>query len=271
MSLEDFQFVDNEPFDNSIVKREYLKLYHQQGANLNDPDQNVEIIFGENKNYHQIGNAYLEFDITVRDTTGAFTNASNIRLIKNALAYCFKEARFSTPGGSYLEHIKYVGQVSTIMRLLTCKDSDLSSCFDKSGESALNDNNVLKRILINNHVDVNKGKHRGRLELEHFFGFCKTFTKITKNLGFHITFRTANLKVIILTTISTDINVTINYLYLYVPILIPNTQTQVMFNESSVNSYTITFDSWYTERKISNDGKELQVDIGSSQHINSPK
>ena len=38
-----------------------------------------------------------------------------------------------------------------------------------------------------------------------------------------------------------------------------------------MNNYTITFDWWYTERKISNDGRELQVDIGSAQHINSPK
>ena len=38
-----------------------------------------------------------------------------------------------------------------------------------------------------------------------------------------------------------------------------------------MNDYTFTFDSWYTERKISNDGRELQVDIGSAQHINSPK
>ena len=44
-----------------------------------------------------------------------------------------------------------------------------------------------------------------------------------------------------------------------------------MFNEAVMNKYTITFDSWYTERKISNDGRELQVDIGSAQHINSPK
>ena len=44
-----------------------------------------------------------------------------------------------------------------------------------------------------------------------------------------------------------------------------------MFNESITNNYTITFDSWYTERKISNDGRELQVDIDSAQHINSPK
>ena len=38
-----------------------------------------------------------------------------------------------------------------------------------------------------------------------------------------------------------------------------------------MNIYTITFDSWYTERKISNDGRELQVDIGSAQNNNRPK
>ena len=70
---------------------------------------------------------------------------------------------------------------------------------------------------------------------------------------------------------ATDINVTTNNIYLYVPILIPKTQTQFMFNESIMNNYTIIFDSWYTERKISNDGRELQVYIGSAQHINSPK
>ena len=73
------------------------------------------------------------------------------------------------------------------------------------------------------------------------------------------------------TTIATDINVTINSLYLYVPILIPSTITRVMFNESFMNNYTITYDSWYRERKLSSDGNELQVVIGSAQHINSPK
>ena len=190
-------------------------------------------------------------------------------MINNALAYCFKEAKLSKTGGSDLEHKNYVGQVSRIIRFLAYKDKDLSSCFDKSGESALNDTDVLKRILIINHIDVNI--YKGKLELEHIFGFCKTFKKITKNSGFHITFKTASLQDIIFTTVATDINVTINNLYLYVPFLIPNTQTQVMFIESIMNNYTITFDSWYTERKISNDGRELQVDVGSAQHINSPK
>ena len=43
-----------------------------------------------------------------------------------------------------------------------------------------------------------------------------------------------------------------------------------MFNESIKNNHTITYDSWYTERKLSTDGNELQVDIGSAQHVNSP-
>ena len=46
MSSEAFHSIDNEPIDNSIIKRDYLKTYHQQGALLNDPDQNLEFIFG---------------------------------------------------------------------------------------------------------------------------------------------------------------------------------------------------------------------------------
>ena len=49
MSLEDFQLIDNEPIHNSIIKKDFLKVYHQQGANLNDSNQNVAFIFGEKK------------------------------------------------------------------------------------------------------------------------------------------------------------------------------------------------------------------------------
>ena len=34
---------------------------------------------------------------------------------------------------------------------------------------------------------------------------------------------------------------------------------------------TITSDWWYTEREQSVDSNELQVDIGSDQHVKSPK
>ena len=176
MSLDDFQLIDNEPIDNSIVKRDYIKVYHQSGANLNDSNQNVEFIFSENNNYHQLGNAYLEFDITVRNTAGNFTDASVIRLVNNAFAFCFTQATLSTTGGMDIEDIKYVGQVSTLMRLLTSKNADLSSYFDKDGESVIDDNNPSKQILINNHpVEANKGKIKGQLPLQNIFGFCKTF------------------------------------------------------------------------------------------------
>ena len=78
MSLEAFQLLENEVFDNSIVKRDFLKVYHQQGAQLNDPDQNSLFIFFENNNYHQIGNACLEYDITVQNPAAVFDKNSRI-------------------------------------------------------------------------------------------------------------------------------------------------------------------------------------------------
>ena len=121
MSLEDFELLDNEPFDNSIIKRDFLKIYHQQGANLNNSDQNFVFIFGENKIYHQIGNAYFEFDITVRNPIASLADDAAIRLFNNGLAYVFKEARLSTTSGGDLEHNTFVGKVSPIMRVLTSK------------------------------------------------------------------------------------------------------------------------------------------------------
>ena len=183
-----------------------------------DSNQNVELIYGENNNYHPAGNAYLEFDITVQITAGNFTVASVIRITNNAFAFCFKEAFSPTTGRSYLQHNKFVGQLSTILRLLTSKGSDLSSCFDRIGENALDNKNPLKQILINNQgIEANKRKIKGQLPLEHIFGFCKTFKKITKNLGIHLTFKMNDFQDIIFTIVATDINVTINSLNLYVP------------------------------------------------------
>ena len=42
MNLEGFQLADNEPSDNSIIKRDFLKVYHKQGAQLNQSDQYIE-------------------------------------------------------------------------------------------------------------------------------------------------------------------------------------------------------------------------------------
>ena len=161
MSLEDFQLLDNEPFDNSIIKRDYLEIYHQEGAQLNQPDQNIEFIFGENNNFHQVGNSYLDIDITVRRENNAnFTNNSAMRLTNNAFAYCFKEARLGITSGSDLEHNKYVGQVSTIMRVLFSKDGDLLSHFDNinegNGNADFNSTSLKKCSLIIKTLTVRK-------------------------------------------------------------------------------------------------------------------
>ena len=67
-----------------------------------------------------------------------------------------------------------------------------------------------------------------------------------------------------------DINVTINNLYLYVPNLPPSVETQVKFNEPTQNNYKISYDENFTERRVIPD-MITQLDIGSSQHVNSPK
>ena len=150
-------------------------------------------------------------------------------MVNNAFAFCSKEATLTTTGGMEFDVNKNVGPVSTIRRLLTSKDSDLPSYSDKNGESALDSDNPLTRILINNHaVQVNRGKVKGQLALQNIFGFCKSFKKITKNLGFHLIFKTNDLQDILFTTLADDINVTINSLYLYVPQLNPSTSTQVV-------------------------------------------
>ena len=185
MSLEDFQLLDIEPLDNSI-KRDFTKIYIRQGDQLNQSDQNVEIIFGENNNYHQIGNGYLEFIITVRknDDTN-FHYDDPVRLVNNGFAFCFKEARLSTTLGSDIEINKFCGQIPTIMRAISNKEGDLLSQFDNINE---NDIPILEKLanlppqirdsphqkmLINNGSYANKGKIKGYLYFENIFDFCK--------------------------------------------------------------------------------------------------
>ena len=275
--------LDKEPLDNSIIKRVFTKIYHQQGAQLNQSDQNIEFIFGENNNYHQIAIGYLEFNKTVRkrDTTN-FHIEDPKRLVNNGYAFCFKEARFSTNIGSDIEHNKFGGHRSTIMKVLSNNDEDLLSQFGNIKE---NDIPLLERLadsppqirstpqqkmLIDNHLDDNKGKIKGYLFLKDVFGFCKTFKKVTKILGFIITFKTANLQDTIYTSMADDTNVTIKSLYLYIPNLIPSVESQLMFIENTQNNYKISFDESYTERRIITD-LLVHHDIGSAQNVIQPK
>ena len=113
----------------------------------------------------------------------------------NAFAFVFKEARLSTTSGGDLEHNKFVGQISTIIKSLTSPDGDLLSQFDNINERVVLNNDgtqkevdtsaiimdtSLKKMFIDNHEDVNRGKIKGQLPLDHIFVFCRTFKKNNK-------------------------------------------------------------------------------------------
>ena len=95
------------------------------------------------------------------------------------------------------------------MKVISNKDDDLLSQF---GNIIENDIPILERLvnlppqirstphqkmLIGNHTDPNNGKIKGYLYLEDIFAFCKTFKKVTKNLGVQVTFKTNDLQDII--------------------------------------------------------------------------
>ena len=108
-------------------------------------------------------------------------------------------------------------------------------------------------MLINDHDLTNKGKIKCQSFLEPLFGFRKTFKKITKNIGFHITSKTAYLRDIIFTSIGNNINVMILSLSFFIPFYIPSTETQLMFNESIQNKYRISHDGWYSKGRLATD------------------
>ena len=192
----------------------------------------------------------------MQNPVAVFDDNSRIKLTNNGLAYVFQEAILGTTSGSNLEHKKNVGQISTIMRVLTTKDGDLLLQFDNIYEGNTNDdfdsNSMKKMLNDNSENDADRGKIKAQLPLGHIIGFCKSFKKITKNHNFEISFETANLQNIIYTSIAdgAQINVTINSLYLYVPFLIPSTETQLMFNESIQNNYRIFFDECIQKNEL---------------------
>ena len=278
MIAEDFQLVDIEKIDDSIIKRDLIKIYHQSGANVDAENSQFKFYFGENHIFIQVGNVYLEFDIRIRrDDGNAYTIVAPgndvIRLVNNAFAYTIHDARISSSAGVEIEQNKYVGPIFTKMRLVTQKDGDLSTYFDiiNESENGINDSSI-KQILINNHTEANRGLIRGRLPLEYMFGFARSFKKVTKGLGCELDLRTSNRKRDILYTTldDDDVNVTINSISLFFPQLIPSPETQVFFNEAISQTFTLSFESWTTDRKPVDTAREFQLDISSASNINSP-
>ena len=71
--------------------------------------------------------------------------------------------------------------------------------------------------------------------------------------------------------VATTTNVTFDNVHLHVPTFIPSPDKQVIFKESIKNRFTLSFDSWKTDRRVINTGSEHQLDIGSKVKVNSPK
>ena len=121
MSAENFQLIDDKKIDDSIVKRDFIKIYHQSGANVDAENSQIKFYFGENHNFIQVDNGYLEFDIRIRKANGDPFNiglapaGDTIRLVNNAFAYTIHDARISTSAGVETEQNKNVGPISTIM------------------------------------------------------------------------------------------------------------------------------------------------------------
>ena len=104
MSLESFKLLDDTTIDTSIIKLDFMKIYHQRGAQLVDSNQRTGFVSGENNNYHRISIAYLELDITLRKIGGDYITFFDgnidepLRLVKSAFAYAFSIVTLSTTG-----------------------------------------------------------------------------------------------------------------------------------------------------------------------------
>ena len=82
--------------------------------------------------------------------------------------------------------------------------------------------------------------------------------------------RANGLQDIVYTSKADDVKVTINQLYLIVPNLLPSVETQFMFNEATQIITKLSYDEYYTERRVISD-MIVQHDIRSAKQVNSLK
>ena len=131
------------------------------------------------------------------------------------------------------------------MRAVTSKTGDHLTHFDKIDESqAKNNKTSLKNLLDNNHdIAASRGKNKAHAPLELFYGFCRTVTRTTKQLEFHLSFKTADLQDTIHTILGDVIKVNFDKIFLFLPLLIPDASTQIMLIHSFINISTLSFDS----------------------------
>ena len=130
-----------------------------------------------------------------------------------------------------------------MMWLITSKRGKVY--FDKTDE-AHNGNECLslRKRFVNNPGEVdNRVRIKGHLPLEHVFGVCRTLYIITKNLGFHLYFKTADFWDLIYTTSGSDFIITNDSLFLYIPTFLLDASTQSLLKGSIKSSFTLKSDS----------------------------
>ena len=108
--------------------------------------------------------------------------------------------------------------------------------------------------------------------MEYIFGFARSFKKITKRLGFELYLRTSNRKrdILFTTLRDNDVNVTNINISLFVPQIKPSPETQYIFNKAISKTFSLSCESWTTDRKPVNTAREVQIDVLSASNINSP-
>ena len=93
MIAQDFQILDDTVIDDSIRKRNFVKICDQHGVQENIQNQKIEFCCGEKLNYNQICYAFLELNIELREPDRSIsTDADEIRLILLLLKF-FKNER----------------------------------------------------------------------------------------------------------------------------------------------------------------------------------
>ena len=65
MSSVDFQLVDDEKIDDSILKQNFIKPYHESGADLKSEKSKIKFYFAKKNNFIPGGNELFEFDIKI--------------------------------------------------------------------------------------------------------------------------------------------------------------------------------------------------------------
>ena len=146
--------------------------------------------FGENNNYHQVGNGYFEFEKTLWKYGKNFGNLDGngnvdepIRLVISESASSFSIATLSTRGDNLVQN-NNVGLFPTILKILTSKCVDLKSKIGKIKESqnGIKGSSLNKTLIDNHEKEVNRRESKKLLTHRTYFRILQKLSKESQKL-----------------------------------------------------------------------------------------